>query len=170
MELLQALALPPEGWTCLVGGGGKSSLMLRLVEERARHGLPALAATTTHIGRGQGLAAGSLAGTVEELEAARREGLTACAAVTEPETGKLTAPPAEVLAHGLRLFGFGVAEADGAKRLPMKAPAGTSPASSQTAPWWWRWRGCPPWAGPLGRPVIGAPWPAPCWAWARRRP
>ena len=47
MGLLQALALPPEGWTCLVGGGGKSSLMLRLVEERARHGLPALAATTT---------------------------------------------------------------------------------------------------------------------------
>ena len=127
MELLQALALPPEGWTCLVGGGGKSSLMLRLVEERARHGLPALAATTTHIGRGQGLAAGPLAGTVEELEAARREGLTACAAVTEPETGKLTAPPAEVLAHGLRLFGFGVAEADGAKRLPMKAPAGHEP-------------------------------------------
>ena len=127
MELLEALALPPEGWTCLVGGGGKSSLMLRLVEERARRGLPALAATTTHIGREQGLAAGPLAGTVEELEAARREGLTACAAVTEPETGKLSAPPAEVLAHGLHLFGFGVDEADGAKRLPMKAPAGHEP-------------------------------------------
>ena len=38
MELLEALALPPEGWVCLVGGGGKSSLLLRLTAERAgRH-------------------------------------------------------------------------------------------------------------------------------------
>ena len=47
MELLEALALPPEGWTCLVGGGGKSSLMLRLVRERIGRGLTALAATPT---------------------------------------------------------------------------------------------------------------------------
>ena len=54
MELLEALALPPEGWVCLVGGGGKSSLLLRLTAERAGRGLPALAATTTHIGVEQG--------------------------------------------------------------------------------------------------------------------
>ena len=58
MELLEALALPPEGWVCLVGGGGKSSLLLRLTAERAGRGLPALAATTTHIGVEQGRAAG----------------------------------------------------------------------------------------------------------------
>lgn len=127
MELLEALALPAEGWTCLVGGGGKSSLMLRLVGERAGRGLSALAATTTHIGVEQGRAAGPLAGTLEALEAARRAGLTACAARTEPETGKLTAPPPEVLDRGLALFGFGVAEADGSKRLPMKAPADHEP-------------------------------------------
>lgn len=127
MELLEALALPAEGWTCLVGGGGKSSLMLHLVGERAGRGLPALAATTTHIGVEQGRAAGPLVGTLEELEMARRAGLTACAAGTEPETGKLTAPPPEVLDRGLALFGFGVAEADGAKRLPMKAPADHEP-------------------------------------------
>lgn len=127
MELLEALKLPPEGWTCLVGGGGKSSLMLRLVAQRAGRGLPALAATTTHIGVEQGRAAGPLVGTLEELEAARRAGLTACAAGAEPETGKLIAPPPEVLDRGLALFGFGVAEADGAKRLPMKAPADHEP-------------------------------------------
>lgn len=127
MELLEALALPAEGWTCLVGGGGKSSLMLRLVGERAGRGLSALAATTTHIGVEQGRVAGPLAGTLEELEAARRAGLTACAARTEPETGKLTAPPPEVLDRGLALFGFGVAEADGSKRLPIKAPADHEP-------------------------------------------
>ena len=127
MELLEALALPPEGWTCLVGGGGKSSLMLRLVKERIGRGLTALAATTTHIGVEQGRAAGPLVGILEELEAARRAGLAACAAGTEPETGKLIAPPPEVLERGLALFGFGVAEADGAKRLPMKAPAGHEP-------------------------------------------
>ncbi|WP_294515074.1 selenium cofactor biosynthesis protein YqeC [uncultured Intestinimonas sp.] len=127
MELLEALALPAEGWTCLVGGGGKSSLMLRLMGERAGRGLPALAATTTHIGVEQGRAAGPLVGTLEKLEAARRAGLTACAAGTEPETGKLTAPPPEVLDRGLSLFGFGVVEADGSKRLPMKAPADHEP-------------------------------------------
>lgn len=127
MELLEALALPPEGWICLVGGGGKSSLLLRLTAERAGRGLPALAATTTHIGVEQGRAAGPLAGTLEELEAACRAGLTACAARPEPGTEKLIAPPAEVLDRGLALFGFGVAEADGAKRLPMKAPADHEP-------------------------------------------
>lgn len=127
MELLEALALPPEGWICLVGGGGKSSLLLRLTAERAGRGLPALAATTTHIGVEQGRAAGPLAGTLEELEAALRAGLTACAARPEPGTEKLIAPPAEVLDRGLALFGFGVAEADGAKRLPMKAPADHEP-------------------------------------------
>lgn len=127
MELLDALALPPEGWICLVGGGGKSSLMLRLTAERTGRGLPALAAATTHIGVEQGRSAGPLAGTLEELEAARRAGLTACAAVADPETGKLGAPPGEVLERGLSLFGFGVAEADGAKRLPIKAPASHEP-------------------------------------------
>lgn len=127
MELLEALALPPEGWTCLVGGGGKSSLLLRLVKERAGRGLPALAAATTHIGAAQGRAAGPLAGTPAELEAARRAGLTACAAVPEPGTGKLTAPPPEALDRGLALFGFGVAEADGSRQLPMKAPADHEP-------------------------------------------
>ena len=104
MELLEALALPPEGWTCLVGGGGKSSLMLRLVKERIGRGLPALAATTTHIGVEQGRAAGPLVGTLEELEAARKAGLTACAAGIEPETGKLIAPPPEVVERGLTLI------------------------------------------------------------------
>ena len=113
MELLEALALPPEGWVCLVGGGGKSSLLLRLTAERAGRGLPALAATTTHIGVEQGRAAGPLAGTLEELEAARRGGLTACAARPEPGTEKLIAPPAEVLDRGLALVGLGVAVADG---------------------------------------------------------
>lgn len=127
MELLEALALPAAGWTCLVGGGGKSALMLRLTAQRAGRGLPALAATTTHIGVGQGRAAGPLAGTVSELEAARRAGLTACAALPEPGTGKLIGPPPAVLERGLDFFGFGVAEADGAKRLPMKAPADHEP-------------------------------------------
>ena len=127
MELLEALALPAAGWTCLVGGGGKSTLMLRLTAQRAGRGLPALAATTTHIGVGQGRTAGPLAGTVPELEAARRAGLTACAALPEPGTGKLIGPPPAVLERGLDLFGFGVAEADGAKRLPMKAPADHEP-------------------------------------------
>ena len=127
MELLEALALPAVGWTCLVGGSGKSTLMLRLTAQRAGRGLPALAATTTHIGVGQGREAGPLVGTVPELEAARRAGLTACAAVLEPGTGKLIGPPPAVLERGLDLFGFGVAEADGAKRLPTKAPADHEP-------------------------------------------
>ena len=118
MELLEALALPAEGWTCLVGGGGKSSLLLRLVGERAGRGLSALAATTTHIGVEQGRAAGPLAGTLEELEAARRAGLTACAARTEPETGKLTAPPPEVLDRGLALSASGWPRPTGPNACP----------------------------------------------------
>ena len=45
----------------------------------------------------------------------------------EPGTGKLTAPPPEALDRGLALFGFGVAEADGSRQLPMKAPADHEP-------------------------------------------
>ena len=68
--LIHALALPDTGFISLVGGGGKSTLLLRLARERQARGLRTVVTTTTRILRAQGEAAGPVAGDLPALEAA----------------------------------------------------------------------------------------------------
>ena len=81
MRLCEALGLPESGVLSLVGGGGKSSLLLRLTKEWSvvRR---VVAVTTTHITRAQGEALGLLllGGSPDALHAALREHSAVCAA------------------------------------------------------------------------------------------
>lgn len=127
MELREALALPMRGSLSLVGGGGKSTLLLRLAQELSRTGRVA-ALTTTHISRAQGEAVGRLLteGGAAELERAFAESPAVCVA-SPAEGGKLGPPGGELLRAARDLADWVLAEADGARRLPVKAPAGHEP-------------------------------------------
>lgn len=73
MRLCEALGLPESGVLSLVGGGGKSSLLLRLTKEWSVD-RRVVAVTTTHITRAQGEALGLLllGGSPDALHAALR--------------------------------------------------------------------------------------------------
>lgn len=123
MTLTSALALPSgKGATALVGGGGKTSLMYALGAEYARAGRPAVVCTTTRIG---------VPGPGDARMADPDGPLAVPGAVVcigkKREDGKLGYPGdalwAKALSQADRLF----VEADGAKRLPVKAPAEYEP-------------------------------------------
>ncbi|MDD3346587.1 selenium cofactor biosynthesis protein YqeC [Oscillibacter sp.] len=128
MYLFDALGLPQRGSASLVGGGGKSTLLRCLTEEVAGASRSAVAVTTTRITRAQGAAAGVLvlSGGAAALEAALKIRRAVCAG-TLCQDGKLGPPEPEVLAAAYSLADWVLAEADGARRLPVKAPADHEP-------------------------------------------
>lgn len=122
-SLWEALALPPEkvGSLTLVGGGGKTSLMLALAREAAARGLRVVVTTTTHIRAVERL---PLAGDLEELA----QLLEVSPVVTYGvhwRDGKLS--PAGGLEGCLDLADVVLIEGDGARNLPLKAPAAHEP-------------------------------------------
>lgn len=125
MKLTEALALPVErGVTALVGGGGKTSLMYALGAEYARENRPVIITTTTRIGIPE--PGDARMADTESAERIAVPGTVICVGENR-EKGKLSYPGDEVwercLAEADRVF----AEADGAKMLPVKAPAGHEP-------------------------------------------
>lgn len=121
-SLSGALGVMP-GLTAIVGGGGKTSTMLRLAEELAAFGR-VIVTTSTHIWPPAGMPV--LTDPSEsEIEQALREARTVCVG-SYAEHGKLTgcAVPMETLCT---LAEYVLVEADGAKRLPLKAPAAHEP-------------------------------------------
>ncbi|NCB62585.1 MAG: putative selenium-dependent hydroxylase accessory protein YqeC [Clostridia bacterium] len=128
VRLSEALALPEKGELSLVGGGGKSTLLVRLAGELAGTGKRVAAVTTTRITRAQGEAAGLLLlnRPAEELRAAFEEHPAVCAASLRGD-GKLGPPPAEVLSEAYRLADWVLSESDGAGGYPVKAPADHEP-------------------------------------------
>lgn len=131
MELAGALAIPEgKGVTALVGGGGKTSTMYRLGAEYARAGYAPIVTTTTRIGaplphqarlieQGTPEAEGPLAFPGEVICVGQR-----C------ENWKLRQPEEGLWARCLEEADRVFTEADGAKRLPVKAPAGHEPVLS----------------------------------------
>jgi len=128
----------------LVGAGGKTSALFGLGEELAQDGARVLLTTTTHIydprleeGRGFDLlvldsaleSAGGQPG-AELLACARPGGprRIVLAARKEPGTGKLKGVHPDWVDHLAEAWDFVIVEADGAKRLPVKAPADHEPA------------------------------------------
>ena len=139
-NLASALRIEP-GITAIIGSGGKSTLLKALGLELMRAGGRVLLCTTTHlVSRRWRAMDGSSRRLTPRLEARcptrprlHLRGLRgACAGsicqagVLDPETGKLSAP-AEALDELAQRFGYVLAEADGSKRLPLKAHATWEP-------------------------------------------
>ena len=104
----------------LVGGGGKTTLLYAMARHCAAKGWKVLVSTTTHIQCPER----SWARTEAQREALWAAGQFAVVGAPA-EGGKLTRPPAlqEWMAQADAVF----LEADGAKRLPCKAPAAHEP-------------------------------------------
>ena len=100
----------------LVGGGGKTTLLYALSEHCARRGWRVLAGTPTR----------NFAAADADVKALWAAG--AFAVLGTPDgSGKLTAPPPRQLEHWMEQADAVFLEADGAKRLPCKAPAAHEP-------------------------------------------
>ena len=116
---ISALLGVERGVTALIGGGGKTTLMCTLAEELRRRGT-VVVTTSTHIQRPEQYPV-LLSGGAAAVSAALAAHGAVCVA-SETAEGKLTAPALsfETLAQ---LADFVLVEADGAKRLPLKAHA-----------------------------------------------
>ena len=147
-NLASELKIEP-GITAIIGSGGKSTLLRTLGLGLMRAGGRVLLCTTTHMfpvagvpwdGSSRRLDAapwkpGALhvPGCTCEACAGLARGSICQAGVLDPETGKLSSP-AEQLDELAQRFEYVLAEADGSKRLPLKAhavwepviPAGTT--------------------------------------------
>lgn len=139
--LASTLKIEP-GFTAIIGSGGKSTLLKTLGLELMRAGGRVLLCTTTHMfpvagvpwdGSSRRLDAvpwkpGALhaPGCTCEACAGVSRGSICQAGVLDPETGKLSSP-AEPLDQLAQRFDYVLAEADGSKRLPLKAHAAWEP-------------------------------------------
>ena len=140
-NLASALKLEP-GITAIIGSGGKSTLLKALGLELMRAGGRVLLCTTTHMFPVAGVpwdgssrrldaapwkpGAAHIPGCTCEACAGLARGSICQAGVLGPETGKLSAP-AEPLGELAQRFNYVLAEADGSKRLPLKAHAAWEP-------------------------------------------
>ena len=107
----------------LVGAGGKTTVMYQLAEHFTKLGKKVLVSTTTHIFQ----PACNFAESVAEVEALWQAGCYAVVGSVEAGTGKLTQLSEAVLEIYCRLADLVLIEADGAKRLPCKAPDENEP-------------------------------------------
>ena len=140
-NLASALKIEP-GITAIIGSGGKSTLLRALGLELMRAGSRVLLCTTTHMFPVAGV---PWDGSSRRLGAAPWKPGTlhvpncTCEACTgmsrgsicqtgslDPQTGKLSSP-AEPLDELAQRFDYVLAEADGSKRLPLKAHAAWEP-------------------------------------------
>ena len=109
---------------CLVGGGGKTTVMYELAAMWAACGRRVLVLTSTHILRPVD---GSFAADVPAVQNLWQQGHYAVIGTPELATGKLTAPPQD-LYEALQLQADVIlCEADGSKHHPCKAPAAHEP-------------------------------------------
>ena len=120
---ISALLEVEMGITALIGGGGKTTLMYTLAEELRRRGT-VLVTTSTHIQRPEQYPTLLTADAAAVTAALATHGVVCVAG--ETAEGKLCAPALsfELLAA---LADFVLVEADGSKRLPLKAHAPHEP-------------------------------------------
>ena len=109
---------------CLVGGGGKTTVMYELAAAWAACGRRVLVLTSTHILRPVD---GSFAADATAVQNLWQQGRYAVIGTPEPATGKLTAPPQD-LYEALQLQADVIlCEADGSRHHPCKVPAEHEP-------------------------------------------
>ena len=117
------------GVTAIIGGGGKTTLMETLAGELSKKG-KVIITTTTHICRPKQYETLLDADEAAVSAALERSGIVCVA--SQAESGKLCAP---WLSMGTlaQLADFVLVEADGAKRLPLKAHASHEPVIPEEA-------------------------------------
>ena len=120
MDIAPLLHIGP-GVTALIGGGGKTTLLSVLARELSASGASVALTTTTHFLPFEGMPA--LSGPGEWNAAASP---VACFA-SPTEEGKLTVPACGIPALA-KAADYVLVEADGSKRLPLKAHAEWEPA------------------------------------------
>lgn len=109
---------------CLVGGGGKTTVMYELAAAWAACGRKVLALTSTHILRP---ADGSFAADAAAVHSLWQCGRYAVIGTPELATGKLTAPPQDLYEVLQSQADVILCEADGSRHHPCKAPAEHEP-------------------------------------------
>ena len=114
----------PKGVTALVGGGGKTTLLLRLARELSRDGARVIVTTTTHIFPPDSMATSNPQSVTKAREALESDHLVCFG--KPGEDGKLSRPDLAI-SELEQLADYVLIEADGAKRLPLKAPAEHEP-------------------------------------------
>lgn len=122
MKLSEALLVKP-GVTAIIGGGGKTTLMERLAAELSRKAR-VIVCTTTHILPEKDMPC-LVSPSQAEITAALAQSACICVGALA-ENGKFGPPELPVGALA-RLVDFVLVEADGAKRLPLKAHAAHEP-------------------------------------------
>lgn len=109
---------------CLVGGGGKTTVMYELAAAWAACGRKVLVLTSTHILRPTD---GSFAADVPVVQNLWQQGRYAVIGTPEPSTGKLTAPPQDLYETLQPQADVILCEADGSRHHPCKVPAEHEP-------------------------------------------
>ncbi|MCL2679014.1 MAG: selenium cofactor biosynthesis protein YqeC [Dehalococcoidia bacterium] len=137
--LAEALGVVVGDVISVVGGGGKTSLMFTLAEELVRAGKKVITTTTTRIMPPEAHQSPSLAVDEDEnrliakigSELARYPHVTAGRCVEAVKLKGLHSETVDRLA-GLALADYIINEADGAARMPVKAPNATEPVVPQS--------------------------------------
>ena len=109
---------------CLVGGGGKTTVMYELAAAWAACGRKVLVLTSTHILQP---ADGSFAADAAAVQDLWQQGRYAVIGTPELSTGKLTAPPTGLYNELQLQADVILCEADGSGHKPCKAPAAHEP-------------------------------------------
>ena len=109
---------------CLVGGGGKTTVMYELAAAWAACGRKVLVLTSTHILQP---ADGSFSADTAAVHNLWQQGRYAVIGTPEPATGKLTAPPQDLYEALQMQADVILCEADGSRHHPCKAPAEHEP-------------------------------------------
>lgn len=109
---------------CLVGGGGKTTVMYELAAAWAACGRKVLVLTSTHILQP---ADGSFAADAAAVQDLWQQGRYAVIGTPELATGKLTAPPQRLYEALQPQADVILCEADGSRHHPCKAPAEHEP-------------------------------------------
>ena len=109
---------------CLVGGGGKTTVMYELAAAWAACGRKVLVLTSTHI---LYLADGSFAADAAAVQDLWQQGRYAVIGMPELATGKLTAPPQDLYEVLQPQADVILCEADGSRHHPCKVPAAHEP-------------------------------------------
>lgn len=142
MKLVDAIGMRPREVAAFVGAGGKTQSMFRLANEMVQRGLRVLTTTTTRIGQDElalaphHLALGDSLRVPDSLaEAVRKHRHVFIYSCLEENNKVRGVTPAWLDKHlaPTPLFDALLVEADGSRRMPMKAPLAHEPAMPRCA-------------------------------------